>query len=80
MTAAPPNTIAQAFVSDKVDLICAIATPMAQAAYNAAEGSDIPVVFTAITDVELAGLTEGNITGTSDMLPVEDPVRSSSGP
>lgn len=69
------NTIAQAFVSDKVDLICAIATPMAQAAYNAAEGSDIPVVFTAITDVELAGLTEGNITGTSDMLPVEDQLK-----
>ena len=69
------NTIAQAFVSDKVDLICAIATPMAQAAYNAAEGSDSPVVFTAITDVELAGLTEGNITGTSDMLPVEDQLK-----
>ena len=33
------------------------------------------MVFTAITDVELAGLTEGNITGTSDMLPVEDQLK-----
>jgi putative ABC transport system substrate-binding protein len=43
---------------------------MAQAAYNAAEGK-IPVIFTAVTDPVLAGITEGNITGTSDMLPVE---------
>ena len=64
------NLIAEAFVSSKVDLICAIATPMAQAAYNAAEGK-IPVIFTAVTDPVLAGITEGNITGTSDMLPVE---------
>lgn len=64
------NLIASAFVSSKVDLICGIATPMAQAAYNAAEGK-IPVIFTAVTDPVMAGITEGNITGTSDMLPVE---------
>ncbi len=64
------NLIADSFVSSKVDLICGIATSMAQAAYNAAEGK-IPVVFTAVTDPVLAGITEGNITGTSDMLPVE---------
>jgi putative ABC transport system substrate-binding protein len=64
------NLIAQSFVSSNVDLICAIATSMAQAAYNAAEGK-IPVIFTAVTDPVLAGITEGNITGTSDMLPVE---------
>ena len=64
------NLIASAFVSGKVDLICGIATPMAQAAYNAAEGK-IPVIFTAVTDPVMAGITEGNITGTSDMLPVE---------
>lgn len=64
------NLIAQSFVSSKVDLICAIATPMAQAAYNAAEGK-IPVIFTAVTDPVAAGITEGNITGTSDMLPVK---------
>lgn len=65
------NLIAQTFVSKKVDLICAIATPMAQAAFNAADGKDIPVVYTAITDPVAAMLTEGNVTGTSDKLPVE---------
>ncbi len=65
------NLVAESFVSDNVDLICAIATPMAQACFNAAEGSDIPVIFTAVTDPEAAMLTEGNVTGTSDLLPVE---------
>jgi putative ABC transport system substrate-binding protein len=65
------NLIAQSFVSKRVDLICAIATPMAQAAFNAAEGKDIPVIFTAVTDPVLAQINTGNITGTSDMLPVD---------
>lgn len=65
------NLIAQSFVSKKVDLICAIATPMAQAAFNAAEGKNIPVIFTAVTDPVMAQINEGNITGTSDMLPVD---------
>jgi putative ABC transport system substrate-binding protein len=65
------NLIAQSFVSKKVDLICAIATPMAQAAFNAAEGKNIPVIFTAVTDPVLAQIDKGDITGTSDMLPVE---------
>ena len=65
------NLIAQSFVSKKVDLICAIATPMAQAAFNAAEGKNIPVIFTAVTDPVLAQIDKGNITGTSDMLPVD---------
>lgn len=34
--------ISDSFVSDKVDLICAIATPSAQAAYNSAMDSEIP--------------------------------------
>ena len=69
--------IANSFVSDKVDLICAIATPSAQTAYNAAMDADIPVVYTAITDpvaAELAtddGKPVGEVTGTSDKLPVE---------
>ncbi|WFA07983.1 ABC transporter substrate-binding protein [Tissierella sp. Yu-01] len=65
------NQIAQNFVSKKVDLIAAIATPMAQSSFNAAKDKDIPVVFTAVTDPEAAMLTEGNVTGTSDKLPVE---------
>lgn len=65
------NQIAQSMVANKVDLICAIATPIAQSAFNAAEGTDIPTIFTAVSDPEAAMLTEGNVTGTSDKLPVE---------
>lgn len=75
------NQIAQAMSSDKVDLICAIATPMAQAAYNAAQPVNIPVIFTAVTDPTAAALAKadktpvGNITGTSDKLPIEAQLR-----
>ena len=57
--------------------MCGIATPMAQAEYGVAKKSDIPVIFTAVTDpvaAELAnadGTPVGEITGTSDKLPVE---------
>ncbi len=69
--------ISQNFVSDKVDLICAIATPSAQASYNAAMSAGIPVIYTAVTDPATAELADadgnpvGEVTGTSDILPVE---------
>ena len=69
--------IADQFVADKVDMICAIATPSAQAAYNGAMETDIPVVYTAVTNPVAAELANddkspvGNVTGTSDELPVE---------
>ena len=63
--------IAQNFSANNVALMCAIATPSATACYAAAEDKDIPVIFTAITDPEKAKLTGGNITGTSDKLPIE---------
>ena len=69
--------ISDSFVSDKVDLICAIATPSAMSAYNSCLDSDIPVIYTAVSDPVSAGLAkedktpEGNITGTADTLPVE---------
>ena len=69
--------ISDGFVSDKMDLICAIATPSAQAAYNSAMNSDIPVVYTAVTDPIAAKLANedgtpvGNVTGTSDELPIK---------
>lgn len=72
------SQISDAFVSDKVDLICAIATPTAQSAYNAAMDSDIPVVYTAVTDPVAAELADedgnpvGNVTGTSDKLPIKE--------
>ena len=72
------SQISDAFVSDKVDLICAIATPTAQSAYNVAMDSDIPVVYTAVTDPVAAELADedgnpvGNVTGTSDELPIKE--------
>lgn len=69
------NTIASKFVGEKADLIVAIATPAAQA--MAAATSDIPVVFSAVTDPVGAKLVEdlskpsANVTGTSDAIPVD---------
>lgn len=63
--------IAQAFSAEDAAMMVAIATPAATACYAAAEDKDIPVIFTAITDPVGAKLDSGNITGTSDVLPVE---------
>lgn len=57
-----------------MDLICAIATPSAQSAYNAASDSKTPVIYTAVTSPELAGFVDkdgknvGEVTGTSDLI------------
>lgn len=73
--------ISNGFVTEQVDLICAITTPSAQSAYNAAMDTGIPVIYTAITDpvaAELAledGTSVGEITGTSDKLPVEEQLK-----
>ena len=63
--------IGATFSAENVDMMVAIATPSATACFAAAEDKDIPVVFTAITDPMGAKLDSGNITGTSDVLPVE---------
>lgn len=63
--------IGQAFSAEGADLMVGIATPSAVACYAAAEDKDIPVVFTAITDPVGAKLDSGNVTGTSDVLPVD---------
>ena len=65
------SQIGATFSAEDVDLMVAIATPSATACFAAAEDKDIPVVFTAITDPVGAKLDSGNITGTSDVLPVE---------
>ena len=62
--------IGDAFSAEDVDLMIGIATNSAVACFNAAEDKDIPVIFTAITDPVGAHLDSGNITGTSDALPV----------
>ena len=63
--------IGQSFSAQDVDLMVGIATNSAVACFAAAEDKDIPVIFTAITDPVQAKLDSGNITGTSDKLPVE---------
>ena len=72
------QNIAQRFVSAKLDLICAIATPAAQTMANATK--DIPILGTAITDYEGAKLVKsnkepgGNVSGTSDMNPIKEQI------
>ena len=69
--------IAQTFAAQKMDLVCGIATPSAQAAYNACFEAGIPVVFNAVSDPVAAQLAVSDtqamdgITGVSDALPVE---------
>lgn len=76
---ATTQTIAQGFVSNKKDLVLAIATPSAQSAYNATK--DIPIVFTAVTDPVVAGIvkdvksTGTNVTGTSDNVSIVDQLK-----
>lgn len=68
------KSIADRFVSEKVDLIHAITTPNAQACVAAAEGTGIPVIFSTCTAPSAAGIVStwdaprpDNVTGVSDM-------------
>ena len=63
------NQIGADLVADGVDVIVAVATPTAATMLAAVEDTDIPVVYSAVTDPAAAGFdTEPNITGTSDAL------------
>ncbi len=63
------NQIGAKVVSDQVDLIIPIATLAATTMVTAAEGTDIPIVYAAISDPASVGLTDiANVTGTSDAL------------
>ena len=69
------SSIAQKFADERKNLILAISTPCAQAAANASK--DIPILATAITDFEGAGLVCSkerpgmNVTGVSDLAPID---------
>ena len=69
--------ISDSFVSSDVDLLCGIAAPSAQSCFNAAMDKEIPVIYTAVTDPLAAELADeegnpvGEITGTSDKLPIQ---------
>ena len=66
------NLIANNFVSSKEDLIFAIATNAAQPASQAT--NEIPVVFSAITDPQAAGILKDNVTGVSDRMDVKQQI------
>ena len=63
------NQIGAQVVADEYDLIIPIATTAAQCMVTAADGTDIPIVYAAISDPETAGLTGiPTVTGVSDAL------------
>ena len=66
------NQIGADLVADDVDVIVAVATPSASTMLAAVEDTDIPVIYSAVTDPVGAGF-DGlpNITGTSDALDTE---------
>ena len=72
--AAVLDQIITQFRADGVDLMVGVATPVAMAMQAATEDDQIPVVFSAVSDPEGAGIVESmeapgaNLTGTSDYL------------
>lgn len=68
------NQIVANFIADKVDLMVGVATPVAMEMQSATKDSDIPVVFSAVSDPISTKLVSSlekpgkNITGTSDYL------------
>ena len=69
------KSMSEKLVKEKSDVILTIATPAAISV--ATETTDIPIIFTAVTDAVSAGLVDSNekpgknITGTSDMVPID---------
>lgn len=72
------STISDRFNSNNMDLVLAIATPATQAI--AGKTTDIPILGTAVTDYVSARLVDsneapgGNVTGTTDMNPIEEQI------
>ncbi len=72
------STISDRFVGNKVDMVLAIATDAAQAI--AGKTTEIPILGTAITDYEVAGLVNSNekpgtnVSGTTDMNPIKEQI------
>ena len=72
--AALQNQIISDFITDNVDIMVGVATPVAMGMQSATEDNHIPVVFSAVSDPVAAGLVTSldapgaNLTGTSDYL------------
>lgn len=71
------TSFAKNMVAANYDMIIAIATPAAKAAFAATDDTDIPVIFCAVSDPIAAGIVESMdapgypCTGTSDVLDLE---------
>ncbi len=71
------TNFAKNMVAANYDMIIAIATPAAKAAFAATDDTEIPVIFCAVSDPIAAGLVESMeapgylCTGTSDVLDLE---------
>lgn len=69
---------AKNMVTSKYDMIMGIATPAAMSAYSAVKDTDIPAVFSAVSDPVACGIVNSletpgtNCTGTSDILNFEN--------
>lgn len=72
--------ICDVFKNDGTDMVLAIATNAAQSAVNVFQETEVPVLFTAVTDPVDAGLVDSNeapgknVTGTSDMPVIADQI------
>lgn len=72
--------ICNLFANNDTDLVFAIATPAAQTAVNVFQETDVPVLFSSVTDAVSAGLVESNeapgknVTGTLDMPVIADQI------
>jgi putative ABC transport system substrate-binding protein len=70
--------IARQFVGEHPDVIVPITTPVTQAVVAAAKDSDIPVVFSTVTDPLAAKIVTkydkpgGNVTGVADPVPIDE--------
>jgi putative ABC transport system substrate-binding protein len=68
------DLMAKNMISSQYDMVMGIATPSAMALYADARDTDIPVIFTAVSDPVGAGVVESldapgvNCTGSSDVL------------
>ena len=71
------TNFAKSMVAANYDMIIAIATPAAKAAFAATDDTEVPVIFCAVSDPIAAGLVESMeapgylCTGTSDVLDLE---------
>lgn len=72
------KSMSEKLVKEKPDLLLGIATPSAQSLLN--ETQTTPIVVTAVTDLKAAKLVQsdkkpgGNVTGTTDMVPIKQQI------